>query len=124
MGAGLHITRLALGLDASVTVPASSSVTNVSTTVPLPVLSLILKYNVTPEFLWYLKSEAFFLKFDNYTGSYRDSTVGMEYRAWKNVALGAGFSSNALEIEEDDPNYHLKFNNSISGALIYLATYF
>ena len=64
------------------------------------------------------------LKYDNWTGSYRDATLGMEYRAWKHVALGAGLSSNSLEIEEDDPNYQLSFDNTISGALLYVAYYF
>jgi len=62
-GAGLHITRLGLGLQASTT-SGSISTENVDTTVPLPVFSLVLKYNVTPKFHWYLKAEAFALKFD------------------------------------------------------------
>ncbi len=124
VGAGLHITRLALGLDASTTFPANRAVEDVNTTVPLPVFSLVLKYNVTPKFHWYLKTEAFALKFDKWAGSYRDATFGMEYRAWKNVALGAGLSSNSLEIEEDDPEYQLKYDNNISGGLLYVATYF
>ncbi len=124
VGAGLHITRLRMGLDASLTDPASQTLQNVNTTVPLPVLSLVLNYSVTPKFHWYLKTEAFLVKFDNWTGSYRDATLGMEYRAWKHVALGAGLSSNSLDIEEDDPNYQLKFDNTISGALLYVATYF
>ncbi|RLA13811.1 MAG: hypothetical protein DRQ59_04485 [Gammaproteobacteria bacterium] len=124
VGAGLHITRLRLGLDASVTNPPNQSLQNVNTTVPLPVVSLVLNYSVTPKFHWYLKTEAFVVKFDNWTGSYRDATLGMEYRAWRHVALGAGLSSNSLEIEEDDPNYQLRFDNTISGALLYVATYF
>jgi hypothetical protein len=84
----------------------------------------VLNYKVTPRLHWYLKSEAFALKFDNWTGSYRDTTFGLEYRAWKHVALGASLNSNSLDLEEDDPDYHLKFNNSISGGLIYVATYF
>ncbi len=124
VGAGLHITRLSLGLDASVTNPPSNSLQEAKTTVPLPVFSLVLKYNVTPKFHWYLKSEAFLLKYDNWTGSYRDTTLGMEYRFWKNVALGAGLSSNSLELEEDDPDHLLKFTNNISGGLLYVATYF
>ena len=122
-GAGLHITRLGLALQASAT-SGSISTENVDTTVPLPVFSLVLKYNVTPKFHWYLKAEAFALKFDKWAGSYRDTTLGMEYRAWKNVALGAGLSSNALEIEEEDPKAELAFTNTISGGLIYVATYF
>ena len=123
-GAGLHITRLAISLDASTTVPANSSINNVDSTVPLPVVSFVLNYKVTPKIHWYLKTEAFALKFDNWTGHYRDAVFGLEYRASKHVALGAGFSSNSLDLEEDDPKYKLRFDNSISGGLIYLATYF
>jgi len=122
VGAGLHITRLTMALDASST--PSGTLQNVNTTVPLPVVSFVLNYNVTPKFGWYLKTEAFALKFDDWLGTYRDTTFGMEYRAWKHVALGAGLSSNSLEIEEQDPNFHLEFNSSITGALLYVATYF
>ncbi|MGW8227620.1 MAG: hypothetical protein ACWGOW_01905 [Gammaproteobacteria bacterium] len=124
VGAGLHITRLAIGLNASSTNPPGKAIEQVDTTVPLPVISILLKYNITPKWSWYLKSEAFALKFDKWTGSYRDSTFGIEYRGWKHVALGAGLSANALEIEEDDPAYLLKYNNTIAGGLIYVATYF
>jgi len=124
LGAGLHYTRLALDLDASTTIPANSSVKKVDTTVPLPVLSLVLQYNVTPKFHWYLKSETFAMKFDNWIGNYRDNSFGMEYRAWKHVALGAALNSNSLDIEENDPRYQLKFDNSIFGAQLYVATYF
>ena len=124
VGAGLHITRLAVGLNASVTNPPGSAIEQVDTTVPLPVISILLNYHITPKWSWYIKSEAFALKFDKWTGSYRDSTFGIEYRGWKHVALGAGLSSNSLEIEEEDPEYVLKYNNTISGGLIYVATYF
>jgi hypothetical protein len=122
VGAGLHITRLTMALDASTL--SKDALQNVNTTVPLPVLSFVLNYNVTPTFGWYLKTEAFALNFDNWSGTYRDTTLGMEYRAWKHVALGAGLSSNALDLDEQGSNYHLRFNNTISGGLIYVATYF
>ena len=124
VGAGLHITRLALGLNASVTNPPSSAIEQVDTTVPLPVISFVIKYTINPKWHWYLKTEAFALKFDKWAGSYRDATWGVEYRGWKNVALGAGLSGNALELEEEDPEYELKFTNNISGAMLYVATYF
>ncbi len=124
VGAGLHITRLTMALDAETTTSPDPTLQNVNTTVPLPVLSLGLNYHVTPKFLWYLKTEAFALKFDDWIGTYRDTTFGMEYRAWKHVALGAGLSINALDLDEQGSNYHLRFNNTISGALFYVATYF
>lgn len=124
VGAGLHITRLGLALDASVTNPPTSGIENVDTTIPLPVVSFVLKYNINPKWHWYLKTEAFALKFDKWSGSYRDTTFGLEYRAWKNVALGAGLSANALEVEEEDPKAELRFTNNISGGLLYVAAYF
>ena len=124
LGAGLHITRLGISLDAATTVPANSSINNVDTSIPLPVVSFVLNYKITPKFHWYLKTEAFALKYDNWTGSFRDTTLGIEYRAWKHFALGAGLNSYSLDLEEDDPKYKLKFDNSTTGALIYLATYF
>jgi len=122
VGAGLHITRLALGLN--VTQPPGLSAEQVDTTVPLPVISFVLNYKVTPKWSWFLKTEAFAMKFDKWAGSYTDATFGVEYRAWKNVALGAGLSINALEIEEDDPEYKLAYTQTISGGLLYVATYF
>ena len=124
VGAGLHITRLALGLNASSTNPAGSAIEQVDTTVPLPVISFVISYHINPKWSWHLKTEAFALKFDKWAGSYRDATFGIEYRAWKNVALGVGLSANSLEVEEEDPEYELKFTNNISGGLLYVATYF
>ncbi len=124
VGAGLHITRLGLSLNASTTTPPTSGLEAVDTTVPLPVISFVLSYHINPQWHWYLKTEAFALKFDKWAGSYRDSTLAIEYRGWRNVALGAGLSSNALEIEEEDPKAELSFTNNISGALLYVATYF
>jgi hypothetical protein len=124
IGGGLHTTRLTVGLDASVTNPPDSSVEEVDSTLPLPVFSFALNYRVTPKFGWYLKTEAFALAFDNYTGAYRDNQLGMEYRAWRHVGLGASLNVNSLDLEEDDSESKLKYANSRSGLLLYLATYF
>jgi hypothetical protein len=124
VGAGAHITRLAVGLDASLTDPPSSAIEQVDVSVPLPVLSFVLSYQINPKWHWHLKTEVFALKFDKWAGTYTDATFGVEYRAWKNVALGVGLSSNNLEIEEEDPGYELKYNQTIAGGLLYVATYF
>jgi hypothetical protein len=124
VGGGLHTTRLTVGLDASITNPPNSSVENVDSTLPLPVISFALNYQVTPKFGWYVKAEAFALAFDNYSGSYRDSLVGAEYRFWRQVGLGAAISFNSLNLQEDDAEAKLRYQNSITGAMVYLATYF
>ncbi|VAW90648.1 hypothetical protein MNBD_GAMMA21-1728 [hydrothermal vent metagenome] len=122
-GAGLHITRLSLEVAASTT-SSGLDATDVSVTAPLPVLSIALKYNVTPKFSWYLKSEVFSLSFDEYDGTYTDGTVGMEYQAWKNVGLGSGIGSNSLDVTQTTSDYKFNYTNRITGLHAYLADYF
>ena len=91
---------------------------------PLPVLSFILKYKVTPKFGWFVKSEWFALKFDDWEGLYTDAMMGIEYRFFKNVGLGAGLGSNSLDISENTSDHKFNFDNRMTGVFIYAATYF
>jgi hypothetical protein len=122
-GAGLHITRIAIGLAASTT-STGVEARNVSTSVPLPVLSFALTYKVTPKFAWHLKSEFFALSFDDWEGTYTDSTAAMEYRAFKHVGLGFGIGSNALKVSEITNDYKFRYDNRITGLMLYAAAYF
>lgn len=123
VGAGLHITRIAIGLNTSTTSSGVNS-KNVSTSLPLPVLSFGLIYAVTPDFAWYIKSEFFALSFDNWEGRYTDTTAGIEYRAFENVSVGLGFAGNSLKVTEKASDYKFTFDNRITGVLLYAATYF
>jgi len=122
-GAGLHITSISVALDVETTLgPLEAK--NIKSTIPLPVLSFGLTYHVTPKFMWYLKSEVFAISIDDWSGTYTDSTLAMEYRAWKNVGLGAGLGSNALKIIEEPGDYKFQYENRISGLNLYVAAYF
>ena len=123
VGAGLHITRIAFGLNSDTT-SSGAEVQNVSLTVPLPVVSFALNYAVTPKFHWMIKGEAFALKFEDWNGIYTDMTLAMEYRTFKNIGLGIGLGSNSLKVTEDTSDHKFTFNNQITGVLIYAAAYF
>ena len=122
-GAGLHITRIGVGLEAETT-STGIDARRVNTTVPLPVLSFGLTYNVTPKFDWYLKSELFTLKYDDWDGVYTDLTLGMEYSFTDHFSAGLGIGSNALQVTEDTSDYRFEFNNRIVGLLFYVAAKF
>ena len=122
-GAGLHITSISVALDVDTT-SGPLDTKNIKSTIPLPVLSFGLTYHVTPKFMWYLKSEVFAISIDDWSGTYTDSTLAMEYRAWKNVGLGAGLGSNALKIIEETGDYKFQYENRISGLNLYVAAYF
>ena len=121
--AALHITRVAIGLSADTTFGGVDA-RDVSTSIPLPVLSFALTYKVAPEFVWYIKSEFFTLAFDDWKGNYIDGTLGMEYRAFKHVGLGIGLGSNSLKLSEETSEYKFSYANRIAGAFIYAAAYF
>jgi hypothetical protein len=122
-GAGLHVTRVAIDISSDTT-SSGVDARNVRTTVPLPVLSIGLKYHVTPRFLWYAKSQFFSLSYDDWRGNYTDAQLGMEYRLYDQFGVGVGVGSNSLKITQDTPDYQFTFENRISGILLYLAGYF
>lgn len=123
VGAGLHTTRIAVGLTADTT-STGVDARDVSTTLPLPVFFAGFTYQVTPEFNWFLKAELFTLEFDDWEGTYTDSSLGMEYRAFKHVGLGVAFNSDALRITEDASDYKFTFDIGITGLMIYAAAYY
>ena len=123
VGAGLHMTRIAIGLSAEST-GSPLDTKDVNTTLPLPVFSFGLIYHVTPKFSWHIKSEYFALQYDKWEGSYTDTTFGMEYRVFKNVGLGIALASNSLKVIEDTSDYKFIYDNRINGVLINAAAYF
>jgi hypothetical protein len=123
VGAGLHATRIEVELNAEYT-GSEVSTADVSTTVPLPVVSFGVGYNVTPKFSWHIKTELFALKFDDWDGVYTDSSLGMEYRVFKHVGLGIGLASNSLRVTEDANDYRFYYDNRITGVMLDVAAYF
>ncbi len=123
VGAGLHMTRIGVGLNAKAT-ELTGETSDVSTTLPLPVLSFALIYQVTPKFSWHIKSEFFALEFDKWDGRYTDTTLGMEYRFFKHVGLGIALAGNSLKVTEDTDDYKFNYDNRITGVLFNVAAYF
>ena len=117
------MTRIAFGLQASAT-GTGVEAKDIDTTLPLPVLSLSLIYHVTSKFSWYVKSQYFALQFEKWEGSYTDTTLGMEYRVFKNVGLGIALAGNTLKAIEDTSDYKFNYENRIVGVLVNAAAYF
>ena len=122
-GIGVHMARIDIGLH-SETTSTGVGASDISTSVPLPVVSFALVYHVTPKFTWHLKSEFFALKFDKWDGIYTDSTLGIEYRTFENVGLGIALSSNSLKLIEKADDYKFSYDNRLTGLMIYAAAYF
>lgn len=122
-GAGLHITRVFIGVNAETT-SSGVSAQNAETTVPLPVVAFGLTYNVDPKWKWYTKSEFFALSFDNWDGVYTDNRLGTEYRVYRNIGIGVAYGTNALKLIEDTSDNRFVYDNRITGLLVYVSGYF
>jgi hypothetical protein len=122
-GAGLHMTRISVALRSDTT-SSGVDTKDVTTSVPLPVLSFGLSYKVTPKLHWFIRAEAFALAFEDWDGLYTDSNLGLEYRIFKNVGLGVGVGSNSLNVTENTNDYKFSFDNRITGVTLDLAFYF
>ncbi|WP_455211828.1 DUF481 domain-containing protein [Kaarinaea lacus] len=122
-GAGLHVTRVALGLEAETT-SSDVGARDVAVTFPLPVLSFELTYHVTPKFNWFLQSEVFSIEFEDWAGTYSDNSLGMEYRVMKNLGLGIALANNTFKVNQETDEYKFVFANRVAGIALYATGHF
>ena len=123
MGAGVHVTRLSLLMNATFA-GTELETQDVNTTVPLPVVMFVIAYRINDKWRWAIDNQWFSMNFDRIRGSYNDNTVRVEYQAWKNVSLGFGVGVNNLYIEDANNDYIFKYRNRIAGVMLYVATNF
>lgn len=122
-GAGLHVTKINIDLVSDVT-SSGISAKAVDTSIPLPVVSVGLSYNITPNLFWFFNAEAFALAFDEWDGVYTDTKLGIEYTPFSMVGFGLGVGTNSLLVNEETRDYRLKFENRITGLMLYVSGYF
>jgi hypothetical protein len=98
---------------------------NESITAPLPVWGLFADYNFTPRFSVYYNYQFFFIDYeDKVRGGLQDFIFGLEYRVFRNVALGAAYNRFSLNMELKQDKTTLNLNTSWNGGMLYAAVYF
>lgn len=124
--AGLHGSSFKIALDAenNVGATANQEERQVSSTIPLPNLGLGIEYSVNPRFSWFLKADLFAMRFNDWSGSFADLQLGMEYRVMDYLGLGLGIGSTNLNVTETTSTYRLTYDNSLSGVNFYLTSEF
>lgn len=123
VGAGLHVTTIDVNLDADTT-SSGADTKKADTTLPLPVLSFRLGYEISDAWRWYLRTELFALSFDNWSGTYSDVELGVEYRFNRNFGAGLGLGSNALKLDEESGATRFDYDNRLSGVFLFVSGYF
>ena len=118
---GFHIMKLFAGIEAS----GINQTQNQAVTAPLPVWGLNADYNFTPKFSVFYNYQFFFINYqDMIRGGLQDFLFGLEYRLFRNVALGAAYNRFSLNAEiKNDPTI-LNLNTNWNGGMLYASLYF
>ena len=118
-GAGLHTTSVSLSLDADTT-SSGASASRGDTTLPLPVLSFEMAYLIQPRLQWFARAELFAISVGDWSGTYDDIVLGIEYRLLDNLSIGTAIGNNSLSAKEKKSGSLFEYENRITGALFYL----
>ena len=118
---GFHIMRVFTGIRASGGSTSKSKASNA----PLPVWGLFADYNFTSRFSLYYNYQFFFINYnDTVKGGLQDFLFGLEYRLFRNVALGAAYNRFSVKAEIKKDVATLNLDTSWNGGMLYAAVYF
>ena len=121
VSAGLHIMKISAGISASGIGKSNSE----AVTAPLPVFGLFADYNFTPRFSAFYNYQFFFINYqDKVRGGLQDFLIGMEYRLFRNFALGAAYNRFGLAMEIKGDNTTLNLSTNWNGGMLYGTVYF
>jgi len=118
--AGLNITDYDINYSGSTGTSGASGVT-----APLPLFGLQMTYAISPKWSVRYLSEAFYIDIeDTLKGALLSSELSIEYKAFKNFAIGAGITRVSTDFDVNDDDWKGSFNDSHRGYLVYGALYF
>lgn len=111
LGLGLHL----LQLDGTVEAPARFVRERLDTAGPFATLVADATWRVTRRFS--LNASAHYLdaSIDEVEGGYTAWHADVQYRAWRNLSFGAGYSHTRYRIDSTDPDFSGYFNLKYSG---------
>jgi hypothetical protein len=120
LAAGLNITDYDISYSGSIE-PGDA----VGVTAPLPLFGLQMTYAISPKWSVHYISEVFYIDIeDTLKGTLLNSEWSIEYKAFKNFAIGAGTTRVSTDFEVDDDDWKGSFNDSHRGYLLYGKLYF
>jgi len=117
---GLYMANTKFMLSAQGTinnVAAASTVIEEQLTLPLPSIGGVVNYNITPRLQSQIRGDFFYLKVGDFSGSMFEFYAGLEYRLFKNFALGAAYDRLVVDVQDQSSG---GFNVNLGYNLLYL----
>jgi hypothetical protein len=119
--AGLHVMHVSASINSANLMGSQSE----AVTAPLPEFGLFADYKFTPRFSVFYNYQWFFINYeDKVRGGLQDFLFGLEYRAFRNVALGVAYNRFALNAKIQKDTTTLYLNTNWNGGMLYGALYF
>jgi len=123
--AGLHITRVDLGLFAQGTINGNAGeATSLAgdVTAPLPIVGFKGEFTILPNelFIGY-KTNIFYLAFGDYQGSLISSNLNLEYRATEHIGLGLGLDATDIYVKSDNGENKIEAENKLVGLMLFVS---
>jgi hypothetical protein len=118
---GFHIMKIFAGINASgIGLSEGDAIT-----APLPVWGLFADYKFTPRFSAFYNYQVFYINYqDKVRGGLQDFIFGLEYRLFRNVAVGAAYNRYSMNLEAKGNAATLYLDSSWNGGMLYGAVYF
>jgi hypothetical protein len=106
LGFGIYIVPLKYGLEIT-TASGRSAVDGADVVLPLPALALRTEFQVLPRLYLNAGIDAMYLEISGFRGSLLDVNAGIEYRPWKHLGLGVGYTFTGMSVnaERSDSSY-------------------
>jgi hypothetical protein len=116
---GLHSTDFKISIAASGIGSDTGEVL-----APLPTLGFYGAYALTPKWLISGRVDIFSLDYDDYEGKLVNATLGVDYRLFRNLGLGAAYRFIDYDLSVTTSEYNGGINYRFSGPLLYLVSSF
>jgi len=101
LGLGVYVVPLEYGIDITTT-GDDRLLEYRDVTLPLPALALRADFQLVPKLFLTAEINAMYLEIDNFSGSLIDNCIGLEYRPWKFLGIGAAYSAMSVHVEGEE----------------------
>jgi hypothetical protein len=92
--------------------------------VPLPTIGIYAAYALSPRWLVSGRVDYFGIKYGDYDGSLLNATIGLDYRFFRNFAVGVGYRHVEYNLSVTKPKFDGELNYNLSGPIAYIEASF
>jgi hypothetical protein len=118
--AGFNVQHFDIRLNSTNTNQSSGE----TLTAPLPVFGAFVNYYFTPRLMLHGQYEFFFLDFDKASGQLQDFITGLEFRVFKNMAVGGAFDFYTMNANYETSTTLLDIEQTWRAFMMYATIYF